>query len=62
MYKKGTDKGIALSIPLTDREKAALNRFLMRTAMKKGWWVRNMIVDELQKSGDLPREAQDERA
>lgn len=62
MYKKGADKGVALSIPLTDREKDALNRFLVRTHLKKGWWVRDMVVDKLYESGDLPREAQNERA
>ena len=47
---------VSLSVPLTDREKEAFDRFSLVTGYKKGAWMRSKIIEQLEKDGYLQKQ------
>ena len=49
---------VSLSVPLTESEKEAFDRFSLATGYRKGAWMRNKIIEQLRNDGYLPKEEQ----
>ena len=47
---------ISFSVPLTDSEKEAFDRFSLVTGYRKGAWMRHKIIEQLQKDGYLQKQ------
>ena len=47
---------VSLSVPLTDSEKEAFDRFSLATGYRKGAWIRNKIIEQLEKDGYLQKQ------
>ena len=47
---------VSLSVPLTESEKEAFDRFSLATGYRKGAWMRNKIIEQLVKDGYLQKQ------
>ena len=47
---------ISFSVPLTDSEKEAFDRFSFFSGWKMGAWMRSKIIEQLQKDGYLQKQ------
>ena len=47
---------VSLSVPLTESEKEAFDRFSLATGYKKGAWMRSKIIEQLVKDGYLQKQ------
>ena len=56
MTKIQQTRQVSLSVPLTDSEKEAFDRFSLVTGYKKGAWMRSKIIEQLEKDGYLQKQ------